>query len=67
MNSKIKWVGAFSVSATNLTLTNIQFKNETILIKLNITLKGRNIKIKFSNLYGSLPLKIKEACIFKEN
>ena len=45
MNSKIKWVGAFSVSATNLTLTNIQFKNETILIKLNITLKGRNIKI----------------------
>ena len=67
MNSKIKWVGAFSVSATNLTLTNIQFKNETILIKLNITLKGRNIKIKFSNLYGSLPLKIKEACIFTED
>ena len=53
MNSKIKWVGAFSVSATNLTLTNIQFKNETILIKLNITLKGRNIKIKFlSRLYS---------------
>ena len=67
MNSETKWVGSFSVSATNLTLTNIQFKNETILIKLNITLGGKFIRIKFSNLYGSLPLKIKEACIYSEN
>ena len=67
MNNKTKWVGSFSISPTNLTLTNIQFKNETILIKLNITLKGRNIKIKFSNLYGTLPLKIKEAYIYSEN
>ena len=67
MNSKTKWVGSFSISPTNLTLTNIQFKNETVLIKLNTTLSGRLIKIKFSNLYGTLPLKIKEACIYSEN
>ena len=67
MNNENKWVGSFSVSATNLTLTNIQFKNETILVKLNITLSGDFIRIKFSNLYGSLPLKIKEACIYSEN
>ena len=67
MNNETKWVGSFSVSATNLTLTNIQFKNETVLIKLNTTLDGNLIRVKFSNLYGSLPLKIKEACIYSEN
>ena len=64
MNNESNWVGSFSVSATNLTLTNIQFKNETVLIKLNITLNGSFIRIKFSNLFGTMPLHIKKACIY---
>lgn len=64
MGDKNKWVGTFSVSPTNLILTNIQFKNETILVKLNITISGNFLRIKFSNLYGETTLKIKEAWIY---
>jgi hypothetical protein len=62
-----KWVGSFSISPTNLTLTNIQFKNETVLVKLNMTLNSNFIRIKFSNLYGNIPLTIKKACIYNDN
>lgn len=64
MEDKSKWVGTFSVSPTNLILTNIQFKNETILVKLNVTISGNFLRIKFSNLYGETILNIKEAWIY---
>ena len=65
MKNKSKWVGSFSVSPVNLTLTGLQFKNETIWTKVKMSIGGSLLRIKFSNLFGTLPLNIKEACIYR--
>ena len=65
MKNMKKWVGTFSISPINLMLTNLQFKNETIWIKLKVSIGGSLLRIKFSNLFGSLPLNIEEVYIYK--
>lgn len=67
MKNMKKWVGTFSVSPVNLVMTNLQFKNETIWVRLKVSIGGSLLRIKFSNLFGSLPLNIKEAYIYKLN
>lgn len=53
-----RWVGTWSASPTNLSLSPIHFENETLRAIVRVSIGGEQVRVRLSNTFGTQPLTI---------
>ena len=58
MQNEQGWVGTWSASPTDLSLTPVQFVNETLRAIVRISIGGEQVRVRLSNTFGTQPITI---------
>src|SRR5215469_7437229 len=51
-----QWVGTWSASPTDLSLSPVQFENETLRAIVRTSIGGKQVRVRLSNTFGTQPL-----------